>query len=91
LQTAVLKRQPRARSGIAQSLHERGNVLGRATKLKKADAWNLACYRLPARRKRPHRHAAEQRDELAAAKSRRGTRVADWPPWCPVATHHFST
>src|SRR5262249_15207865 len=51
-------------SGIAQSLHERGNVLGRATKLKKADAWNLACYRLRARRERPRRRAADEGDEV---------------------------
>src|SRR5262249_24246932 len=56
-------------SGIGQSLHERGNVLGRATKLKKADAWNLACYRLRVRRQRPRGRAAEQRDELAALHS----------------------
>src|SRR5262249_3207911 len=56
--------------GIAQPLHECGNVLGRATKLKKADAGNLACYRLRACRERPRGcRAAEQRDELAARHS----------------------
>src|SRR5262245_53229652 len=55
--------------GIAQPLHKRSKVLARTTKLKNAEARNLACYLLRARRERPSSRAAEQRDEGAPPHS----------------------
>src|SRR6516225_8034551 len=64
--------------GVAQPLEQRRSVFVLSNP-KKADARNLACRLLRARRERPRRHrAAEKRDELAPGAV--GTRVTSCPP-----------